>query len=100
MPNVLETINKECHDCGQHGPHWCSINHGVFLCDECCSIHLSLGRHISQIKSFKQSYWPPTQLNLINELSLHGANLIWEYSLRDPQNRLPRKKPTARDALP
>ncbi|CAF1147607.1 unnamed protein product [Rotaria sp. Silwood1] len=101
MPKNSETITtKECHDCGQSGPEWCSINHGVLLCDECCSVHLSLGRHISQIKSFKRSYWPPNQLNLIHELSSNGANLVWEYGLLDPQNKVPRKKPSAKDALP
>ncbi|UJR26239.1 hypothetical protein I4U23_007580 [Adineta vaga] len=100
MPKALDTTGRECHDCGQTGPQWCSINHGVLLCNECCSVHLSLGRHISQIKSLEKSYWPPTQLNLIKELSLHGANLIWEYSLRDPQNRLPKKKPTSNDVFP
>ncbi|CAF0889094.1 unnamed protein product [Adineta ricciae] len=100
MPKGSETTAKECHDCGQSGPEWCSINHGVLLCDECCSVHLSLGRHISQIKSFKRSYWPPCQLNLIQELSSNGANLVWEYGLLDPQNKLPRKKPSAKDSLP
>ncbi|CAF2886029.1 unnamed protein product [Rotaria sp. Silwood2] len=100
MPKSSETTVKECHDCGQSGPEWCSINHGVLLCDECCSVHLSLGRHISQIKSFKRSYWPPSQLNLIHELSSNGANLVWEYGLLDPQNKVPRKKPSAKDALP
>lgn len=86
MPKNNESTIKECHDCGQtgkkrrktltfletavklcfsySGADWCSINHGVLLCDECCSVHLGLGRHISQIKSFKRSYWPPTQLNV------------------------------------
>ena len=81
MPKGSDTAVKECHDCGQSGktvheqeatcvpcprsgPDWCSINHGVLLCDECCSVHLSLGRHISQIKSFKRSYWPTNQLNV------------------------------------
>ncbi|CAF0815215.1 unnamed protein product [Adineta ricciae] len=100
MPKALDTTGRECHDCGQNDPRWCSINHGVLVCDECSSVHLSLGRHISQIKSLEKSHWSPTQLNLINELSSHGANLIWEYSLRDPHNKLPRKKPTANDAFP
>ncbi|CAF4858566.1 unnamed protein product, partial [Rotaria magnacalcarata] len=99
MPKGFETIGKECHDCGQNGSQWCSINHGVLLCDECCSVHLSLGRHVSQIKSFKRNYWSPSQLNLINELNSNGANFIWEYSLRDPQNKFPRKKPSAKDPL-
>ncbi|CAF0778060.1 unnamed protein product [Adineta steineri] len=100
MPKGSETTIKECHDCGHTGPEWCSLNHGVLLCDECCSVHLSLGRHISQIKSFKRSYWPPSQLNLIYELSSNGANLVWEYGLLDPQNKVPRKKPSAKDSLP
>ncbi|CAF1967180.1 unnamed protein product, partial [Rotaria magnacalcarata] len=33
MPKGSETTVKECHDCGQSGPEWCSINHGVLLCD-------------------------------------------------------------------
>jgi hypothetical protein len=37
---------------------------------------------------------------LIHELSSNGANLVWEYGLLDPQNKLPRKKPSAKDALP
>ena len=81
MPkNLDQTTVKECHDCGQtgkndekkeekneesrSGPEWCSINHGVLLCDECASVHLGLGRHISQIKSLKRSFWPPSQLNV------------------------------------
>jgi len=37
---------------------------------------------------------------LVQELSSNGANLVWEYGLLDPQNKVPRKKPSAKDPLP
>lgn len=41
-------------------PTWASINRGVLICDECCSVHRSLGRHISQVRSLKKGHWSPT----------------------------------------
>lgn len=43
---------------------WASVNKGILLCTQCCSIHRSLGRHISQVKSLLKSTWPPNQLNV------------------------------------
>lgn len=40
-------------------PKWASINRGVLVCDECCSVHRSLGRHISYIRSLQSTNWPP-----------------------------------------
>lgn len=40
-------------------PSWASINHGVLVCDECCSVHRSLGRHISFVRSLHSTSWPP-----------------------------------------
>ena len=45
-------------------PKWASVNRGVLICDECCSIHRSLGRHISQVKSLKKGSWAPTLLSV------------------------------------
>lgn len=42
------------------GPEWASVNRGVLICDECCSVHRSLGRHISQVKHLRHSSWSPT----------------------------------------
>lgn len=42
---------------------WIVVNRGLYVCDECCSIHRSLGRHISQIKSLSAD-WCPTTLNV------------------------------------
>lgn len=39
------------------GPEWASVNRGVMICDECCSVHRSLGRHISQVKHLRHSSW-------------------------------------------
>lgn len=50
-------------------PGWTSINRGVLICDECCSVHRSLGRHISIVKHLRHSGWPPSllQVSLRNE---------------------------------
>ena len=42
-------------------PQWASINRGVLICNECCSVHRSLGRHISQVRSIRAPNWPPVQ---------------------------------------
>lgn len=45
-------------------PGWASINRGVLVCDECCSIHRSLGRHISIVKHLRHSPWSATLLQV------------------------------------
>ncbi|KAL5016285.1 hypothetical protein ScPMuIL_005874 [Solemya velum] len=91
-----------CADCSASDPNWTSINRGVLICDECCSVHRSLGRHISQVKSLRRGQWSPTQLAMVQQLAGQGsgANNIWEHSLRDPsQNKHGRRKPTPRDQV-
>ena len=39
------------------GPEWASINRGVLICNECCSVHRSLGRHISQVRHLRLAPW-------------------------------------------
>ena len=41
-----------------------SINRGVLICDECCSVHRSLGRHISQVGHLKLAPWNPSLLSV------------------------------------
>uniref|UniRef100_A0A8C3LJ56 GIT ArfGAP 2 n=1 Tax=Chrysolophus pictus TaxID=9089 RepID=A0A8C3LJ56_CHRPC len=65
-------------------PCWASINRGILICDECCSVHRSLGRHISQVRHLKHTPWPPTLLQMVETLYNNGANSIWEHSLLDP----------------
>nr|XP_025044058.1 ARF GTPase-activating protein GIT2 [Pelodiscus sinensis] len=65
-------------------PCWASVNRGILICDECCSVHRSLGRHISQVRHLKHTPWPPTLLQMVETLYNNGANSIWEHSLLDP----------------
>ncbi|XP_015671284.1 ARF GTPase-activating protein GIT2 isoform X1 [Protobothrops mucrosquamatus] len=73
-----------CADCSAAEPSWASVNRGVLLCDECCSVHRSLGRHISQVRHLKHTAWPATLLQMVETLYNNGANSIWEHSLLDP----------------
>jgi len=57
-------------------PSWVSINRGVLVCDGCCSVHLSLGRHVSQIKSLKKGSWSPQQLTVGFAAVLVGLTLV------------------------
>ncbi|XP_057600131.1 ARF GTPase-activating protein GIT2 isoform X7 [Hippopotamus amphibius kiboko] len=76
--------SEVCADCSGPDPSWASINRGTFICDECCSVHRSLGRHISQVRHLKHTPWPPTLLQMVETLCNNGANSIWEHSLLDP----------------
>ncbi|XP_077163742.1 ARF GTPase-activating protein GIT2 isoform X3 [Paroedura picta] len=76
--------SEVCADCSAPDPCWASINRGVLICDECCSVHRSLGRHISQVKHLRHTPWPPTLLQMVETLYNNGANSIWEHSLLDP----------------
>ncbi|XP_014642535.1 PREDICTED: ARF GTPase-activating protein GIT2 isoform X3 [Ceratotherium simum simum] len=76
--------SEVCADCSGPDPSWASVNRGTFICDECCSVHRSLGRHISQVRHLKHTPWPPTLLQMVETLCNNGANSIWEHCLLDP----------------
>ncbi|XP_068937725.1 ARF GTPase-activating protein GIT2 isoform X3 [Petaurus breviceps papuanus] len=76
--------SEVCADCSGPDPSWASVNRGILICDECCSVHRSLGRHISQVRHLKHTPWPPTLLQMVETLYNNGANSIWEHSLLDP----------------
>ncbi|CAG9095658.1 unnamed protein product [Plutella xylostella] len=89
-----------CADCGASDPSWASINRGLLLCAECCSVHRSMGRHISHVKSLRQGTWPPSLLAMVQALNAQNVNSIWEHSLLDtsaPKHL--RKKPQPKDPL-
>lgn len=89
-----------CADCGTLEPGWASINRAILLCDDCCGIHRSLGRHVSHIKSLHKGVWNAHLLNMVHTLSDNGANSIWEHSLLDPSNsKISRRKPQPKDSL-
>ncbi|XP_034548876.1 ARF GTPase-activating protein GIT2a isoform X2 [Notolabrus celidotus] len=81
-----------CADCSVPDPRWASVNRGVLICDECCSVHRSLGRHSSQVRHLTHTPWPPTQLQMVQTLYSNGANSIWEHSLLDPASVMSGKR--------
>ncbi|KAK0138109.1 ARF GTPase-activating protein GIT2 [Merluccius polli] len=95
-----------CADCSvpvrlfNTDPRWASVNRGVLICDECCSVHRSLGRHSSQVRHLIHTPWPPNQLQMVQTLYSNGANSIWEHSLLDPASVLSgRRKAGPQDRL-
>uniref|UniRef100_A0A672P936 ARF GTPase-activating protein GIT2-like n=1 Tax=Sinocyclocheilus grahami TaxID=75366 RepID=A0A672P936_SINGR len=89
----IRARNREiCADCSAHDARWASINRGVLICDECCSIHRGLGRHSSQVRHLTQTLWPPSHLQMVKSLYNNGANSIWEHSLLDPSSIMSGKR--------
>ncbi|KAL2091836.1 hypothetical protein ACEWY4_011634 [Coilia grayii] len=84
--------SEVCADCSVSDPRWASVNRGVLICDECCSVHRSLGRHSSQVRHLTHTPWPPTQLQMVQTLYNNGANSIWEHTLLDPASILSGKR--------
>ncbi|XP_071755734.1 ARF GTPase-activating protein GIT2a isoform X1 [Centroberyx gerrardi] len=84
--------SEVCADCSVPEPRWASVNRGVLICDECCSVHRSLGRHSSQVRHLTHTPWPPTQLQMVQTLYGNGANSIWEHSLLDPASVMSGKR--------
>lgn len=101
MARPKHKVNADvCADCGALEPGWASINRAIFLCDDCCGIHRSLGRHVSHIKSLHKDSWNIHLLNMVHTLNDNGANSIWEHSLLDPINsKISRRKPHIKDPL-
>ncbi|XP_057209808.1 ARF GTPase-activating protein GIT2a isoform X1 [Triplophysa rosa] len=86
--------SEVCADCSSSDPHWASVNRGVLICDECCGVHRSLGRHNSQVRHLSHTPWPPTQLQMVQILYNNGANAIWEHTLLDPSSLMSGKRKT------
>ncbi|XP_043254789.1 ARF GTPase-activating protein GIT2 isoform X1 [Colletes gigas] len=101
MARPKHRVNTDiCADCGALEPEWASLNRAILLCDDCCGIHRSLGRHISNIKSLHKSIWHTNLLNMVHTLNDNGANSIWEHSLLDPSNsKISRRKPQVKDPV-
>ncbi|XP_074869202.1 ARF GTPase-activating protein GIT2 isoform X7 [Carettochelys insculpta] len=92
--------SEVCADCSAQDPCWASVNRGILICDECCSVHRSLGRHISQVRHLKHTPWPSTLLQMVETLYNNGANSIWEHSLLDPASVMSgRRKASPQDKV-
>lgn len=86
-----------CADCGDSEVSWAIINRGLLICEECCSVHRSLGRHISQLKSLCRGHWRSSQLNMVQTLNSGSINSLWEHTLSDSKGL--KKKPQPTDPL-
>ncbi|XP_031561938.1 ARF GTPase-activating protein GIT2-like [Actinia tenebrosa] len=100
----LRALTDICADCSAPGPEWASLNRCVLICDECCSVHRSLGRHVSQVKHLRHSVWHPNLLTMVIQLVNNGANSIWEHNYTAPsiehgQSRGGIRKPNPKDIV-
>lgn len=62
------STNPCCADCSDPDVAWISLNRCVYICTECCSIHRSLGRHVSQVRPLR-SFKSGGRLNLPQVIS-------------------------------
>jgi hypothetical protein len=61
---MQDPSNSICMDCSSQVVKFASVNHGIFLCENCSKIHQLLGRSLSFVKSLKDS-WSIRQLKLL-----------------------------------
>mmetsp|Transcript_1610 Transcript_1610/g.3741 ORF Transcript_1610/g.3741 Transcript_1610/m.3741 type:complete len:272 (+) Transcript_1610:276-1091(+) len=82
---LLRRDNKTCADCEAPNPGWAALPHGVFICIECAQVHRSLGRHISQVKSFSTGtyLWYEDEIDCMRQMGNRRANNLYlqNYSL-------------------
>ncbi|XP_039272638.2 ARF GTPase-activating protein GIT2-like [Styela clava] len=96
----IRPLSEICSDCGAPDANWASVNRGVLMCNDCASVHMTLGRHISQVKHLHKCTWHPNMLSMVQHLVSAGANSIWEHSLLDPaQMRSGKRKPNPNDNI-
>ncbi|EOY25502.1 PREDICTED: probable ADP-ribosylation factor GTPase-activating protein AGD13 isoform X2 [Theobroma cacao] len=80
LKNLLsQTDNRHCADCAAPDPKWASANIGVFICLKCCSVHRSLGTHISKVLSVTLDEWSDDEIDAMIEVGGNSsANAIYE----------------------
>lgn len=84
--SFLPSLTTSCGDCSFSQVNWISISKGVYLCDDCCSIHRSLGRHLSYVRSINQQRWPDGLMQMCLSLLQKNPNSIWEHDLHYTKN--------------
>lgn len=90
----------QCADCGADDPQWASINRGVLICNDCCSVHRNLGRQYSQVRSLNRGMWDTPQLELVKLLHKTGSNRVWEHAMLDPASSSKfKRKPLPHDPV-
>ncbi len=57
-------------------PSWASINRGVLLCNDCCSVHRVMGTHISHVRALNSTNWP----SVLKEVGVTPGMQLGSYS--------------------
>uniref|UniRef100_A0A0K0D3D2 Arf-GAP domain-containing protein n=1 Tax=Angiostrongylus cantonensis TaxID=6313 RepID=A0A0K0D3D2_ANGCA len=97
-PSNVEIV--QCADCSADDPQWASINRGVLICADCCSVHRNLGRQYSHVRSLNRGMWDTPQLELVKLLHKTGSNRVWEHTMLDPSSSSKfRRKPLPNDPV-
>lgn len=90
----------QCADCSADDPQWASINRGVLICTDCCSVHRNLGRQYSHVRSLNRGMWDTPQLELVKLLHKTGSNRVWEHAMLDPSSSSKfKRKPLPNDPV-
>ncbi|KAJ1364236.1 hypothetical protein KIN20_024279 [Parelaphostrongylus tenuis] len=97
-PSNVEVV--QCADCWADDPQWASINRGVLICTDCCSVHRNLGRQYSHVRSLNRGMWDTSQLELVKLLHKTGSNRVWEHAILDPSSSSKfKRKPLPNDPV-
>ena len=79
LDNLRKTeANRRCADCAVDYIVWTFINHGVFLCLRCGSIHRGIGTHISIPKGCTGTYlWGPDEIDRMRSIGNENAKQLY-----------------------
>eukprot|EP00300_Choanocystis_sp_HF-7_P001312 c11060_g1_i2.p1 GENE.c11060_g1_i2~~c11060_g1_i2.p1 ORF type:complete len:648 (+),score=75.74 c11060_g1_i2:161-1945(+) len=82
----METLqlpgNDLCADCARPNPDWVHLEHGVFLCLDCCGVHRSFS---NKLRSFLFDNLTREEHQKLRELGNERVNKVWEASLQESE---------------
>lgn len=70
--------NSRCCDCTARNPGWATLPWGALVCIDCAQLHRSIGRHISQVKSFSSGtyLWYPDEVAAMQAMGNGRVNAL------------------------
>ncbi|TDL16360.1 Arf GTPase activating protein [Rickenella mellea] len=69
-----ESGNNTCADCYSPAPTWAAVNLGIFICEQCATVHRKIG---SQVKSLILDTWAMDQVENMRNIGNLRANERW-----------------------